>query len=69
MRYAHCTEGGHFEIPNLRPASYYAFAFDQLETNTSQFLASLPGLINKAVTVDVNAGQVSNIELKITTPF
>jgi hypothetical protein len=69
VRFAHCTEGGHFEIPNLRPANYYAFAFDQLETNTSNFLSSLPGLINKATTVEVKAGQVSNIELKITTPF
>jgi carboxypeptidase family protein len=69
VRFAHCTEGGHFEIPNLRPASYYAFAFDKLEANTSNFLSSLPSLINKAVTVEINAGQVSNIELKITTPF
>jgi hypothetical protein len=69
VRFAHCTDGGHFEIPNLRPASYYAFAFDQLPANTSDFLSSLPGLLNKGVTVEVNAGQVSNVELKITTPF
>ncbi|HTC91563.1 MAG TPA: carboxypeptidase-like regulatory domain-containing protein [Bryobacteraceae bacterium] len=69
VRSAHCTDGEHFEIANLRPSSYYAFAFDQLEANTSIFLSSLPGLINKAVTVEVTAGQVSNIELKITTPF
>jgi hypothetical protein len=69
VRFAHCSEGGHFEIPNLRPANYYAFAFDQLDANTSNFLSSLPGLINKAMTVEVKAGQVSNIELTITTPF
>jgi hypothetical protein len=69
VRFAHCAEGGHFEILNLRPASYYAFAFDQMETDTSKFVAGLPGLINKAVTVEVKASEVSNVELKITTPF
>jgi hypothetical protein len=69
VRVARCTEDGHFEIRNLRPASYYAFAFDHLDANTSTFLAALPPLINKAVSAEVKANQTANVELKVSSGF
>jgi 5-hydroxyisourate hydrolase-like protein (transthyretin family) len=69
VRVARCTEDGHFEIRNLRPALYYAFAFDHLDANTSTFLAALPPLINKAVSVEVKANQTANVELKVSSAF
>jgi hypothetical protein len=69
VRVARCTEDGHFEIRSLRPASYYAFAFDHLDANTSTFLAALPSLVNKAVSVEVKANQTANVELRVSSGF
>ncbi|MGA2882375.1 MAG: carboxypeptidase-like regulatory domain-containing protein [Bryobacteraceae bacterium] len=69
VRYAQCTEGGHFEIRNLRPTKYYAFAFDQPQMNVASFLSSLPSLINQAVSVDVKPNESSSVELKVTASF
>lgn len=69
VRAVRCTEDGHFEIRNLRPASYYAFAFEHLDANTATFLAALPLLINKAVSVEVKASQTANVELKVSSAF
>jgi Carboxypeptidase regulatory-like domain len=60
-----CNADGHFEIRSLRPGRYYAFAFDQLNENASDFLSSLPGLINQAVSVEVKAKETTNVELKV----
>jgi hypothetical protein len=64
--FAQCAADGHFEFRNLHPGKYYAFAFDQLDQNAADFLSSLPGLIGKAVTVEVTASQTTNVELKVT---
>ncbi len=69
VRYAQCTEGGHFEIRNLHPTTYYAFAFSQPDMNVSSFLSSLPTLINKAASVEVKANEASNVDLMVTTSF
>jgi hypothetical protein len=66
VRSAGCSEDGHFEIRNLRPGRYYTFAFDHLDQLVYGFIADLPTLINKAVTVDVEAKQTANVELKVT---
>jgi Carboxypeptidase regulatory-like domain len=63
---AHCTSGNRFEIHNLRPGRYYAFAFDQFEMNRAEFVSSLPALMNKAVTVEVKASETTNVDLKVT---
>jgi len=67
VRYVQCTEDGHFEVRNLHPATYYAFAFNPPVMNVSSFLSSLPALINKAASVEVKANESSNVDLKITT--
>jgi hypothetical protein len=63
--FARCAEDGHFEIHGLPPGRYYAFALPQLDDDKSAFWSSLPSLINKAVTVDVTAGQIATVELKV----
>jgi hypothetical protein len=35
----------------------------------SAFWSSLPSLINKAVTVEVTAGQIATVELKVLPSF
>jgi hypothetical protein len=62
---AHCTSDNRFEIHNLRPGRYYAFAFDQFEMNRAEFVASLPALMNRAVTVEVKAGETATVDLKV----
>jgi hypothetical protein len=69
VRLAHCGDNGQFEMRSLHPGKYYAFAFNPFEMNASSFMANLPGLINKAVTVDVTANQSASVELKVTSVF
>jgi hypothetical protein len=64
---SHCTDDGHFELRNLRPGRYLVFAFAQLDGTVADFLSSLPMLIDKAVTVEVRAGETSSAELKVTS--
>lgn len=61
-----CSDGGQFEVQNLRPGRYYAFAFDHLEATTWEFLGSVPALINKAEIVEVRPKEISFVELRIT---
>jgi Carboxypeptidase regulatory-like domain len=63
---ARCNADGRFEIRNLRPGRYYAFAFDQLEQSGQGVLSKLPALINQAVSVEVGAKDVASVELKVT---
>ncbi len=69
VRLARCSEGDRFEIRYLRPGRYYAFAFDPWDGNRLSLIASLPELINKAVSVDVKANQTANVELKVSSAF
>jgi hypothetical protein len=62
-----CTDDGHFEIRNLRPGRYLAFAFPQLEGTVYDFLSSLSMLIDKAVTVEVRPNETASAELKVTS--
>ncbi len=63
-----CSANGDFAISNLRAGRYYAFAFDQWDMNAANFLSGLQALTNKAVSVEVTAGQTANVELKVTSP-
>jgi 5-hydroxyisourate hydrolase-like protein (transthyretin family) len=67
--FARCADDGHFEIHGLPPGRYYAFALPQLDDDKSAFWSSLPSLINKAVTVEVTAGQIATVELKVLLSF
>jgi len=63
---ARCGERGEFEIPNLRPGGYFAFAFGRWE-GPLDLLARLDrGMINQAVSVQVSRGDTAVIELGVT---
>jgi 5-hydroxyisourate hydrolase-like protein (transthyretin family) len=67
--FARCAEDGHFEFHGLPPGRYYALALAQLDDDKSAFWSSFPSLINKAVSVEVTAGQTSTVELKVLSSF
>ena len=61
-RGATCDAGGHFEISNMRPGEYYAYAFDQQPPIKD--LAEL--LVHHAVRVTVRTGEYSGASLRVT---
>jgi hypothetical protein len=62
-----CGDQGRFQIANVRPGDYYAFAFDQWE-GAAELLSSLDqSLVNKAVRVRVERGAFGNVALRITS--
>ena len=60
--HAACDAGGHFEISNMRPGEYYAYAFDQQPPIKD--LAEL--LVNRAVRITVRSGEFSGAALRVT---
>ena len=62
IRHATCDAGGHFEIANMRPGEYYAYAFEQQPPIKD--LAEL--LVNHAVRVTVRSGEFSSVALRMT---
>lgn len=73
VRFTPCTASAQFELRGLRPGRYYVFAFDAsmnaAEIDRASLLDALPDLINKATTVDVQAKQIANIDLKVLSAF
>jgi hypothetical protein len=61
-----CGDQGQFQIANVRPGDYYAFAFNQWG-GAAELLSGLDqSLINKAVWVRVERGEFGNVALQIT---
>jgi hypothetical protein len=62
-----CEDLGRFQIANVRPGDYYAFAFDQWG-GAAELLSGLDqSLVNKAVRVRVERGTFGNVVLRITS--
>jgi hypothetical protein len=61
--HAACDASGHFEISNMRPGEYYAYAFDRQPP--IQDMAEL--LVNHAVRVTVRPGEFSGAALRVTS--
>jgi hypothetical protein len=61
IRHASCDASGHFEISNMRPGEYYAYAFDQQPPIKD--VAELLG--NRAVRVTVRSGEFSGAALRV----
>ena len=61
---ARCGEDGRFDIANVRPGDYYAFAFDQWEGPMDLISGFDQTLANKAVTVHVRRGEVAPLDLR-----
>src|SRR5205823_6568082 len=54
---AKCADGGSFDISNLRPGDYHAFAFERWEGPLELLSGFDQTLINRAVNVHVKAGE------------
>jgi hypothetical protein len=65
IRRASCQQGGRFELSNLRPGEYYAFAFEQAPGMIELYMYSKQSLVNLAERVTVRAGESSQIALKV----
>lgn len=68
VRFGRCSANGQFEIGNLRPGKYYAFAF-ATPSDRASFLAALPNLVNNAVSIEVQAKESVTAELKVSPAF
>jgi hypothetical protein len=60
-----CSEAGRFEIGNIRPGDYYAFAFSR-QLMAVDLLPALGIYLNRAARVEVNSGQTASLDLKVT---
>ena len=61
IRHAACDASGHFEMSNMRPGEYYAYAFDQQPPIKD--LAEL--LVHHAARVTVRSGEFSGAALRV----
>jgi uncharacterized GH25 family protein len=66
IRRATCNEGGRYEIPQVRPGDYYAFAFDQAPVTLDALLRFTQALVNQAVKVTVRPGEGVSADLKVS---
>ncbi len=64
---AACDAGGRFQIGNIRPGEYYAYAFDRAPGMLEYSRLASPTLANQAVRVTVRAGESTSITLKVTS--
>ena len=61
-----CRESGRYEITDVRPGTYYAFALDQWE-GPADLLANLDqSIASKAVTIRIEAGQTASQDLRVS---
>ena len=66
IRSAACADNGTYQIANLRPGTYYVFAFDQDSMKTADFTQLDQYFLNRAATARVREGETENADLKIT---
>ncbi len=64
---AACDAAGRFQIGNIRPGEYYAYAFDRAPGMLEYSRLANPAVANQAVRVTVRAGESSSITLKVTS--
>jgi hypothetical protein len=67
-RQAKCAERDRFEIANIRPGDYYAFALDRAPGLEEMFFgfALDQGLINQAAKIEIRPGEFTSADLKVT---
>ena len=66
IRRATCNEGGRYEIPQVRPGDYAAFAFDDAPDALDALLRFTQALVTQAVNVTVRPGEAVSADLKVT---
>jgi hypothetical protein len=67
VRTAKCDASGRFEVGSLKPGEYYAFAFDRVDTEAFSDVGFVRNLQPAASSVHVEAGQATDVELKVTS--
>jgi hypothetical protein len=63
IRTARCAAYGKFAIDNLRPGSYYAFAFDRVRKEMLEDVEFVRKIVPHAVRVEVRHGEAANFDL------
>jgi len=63
IRTARCAAYGKFAIDNLRPGSYYAFAFDRVRKEMLEDVEFVRKIVPRAVRVEVRHGEAANFDL------
>jgi len=58
-----CAAYGKFAIDNLRPGSYYAFAFDRVRKEMLEDVEFVRKIVPRAVRVEVRHGEAANFDL------
>jgi len=65
IRHSSCDRAGHFQTGGLRPGRYYAVALDRIDETGLDRLATLRRLAAIAALVEIEAGRVAQLELKV----
>ena len=66
IRSTKCAVSGNFEVSDLRPGDYYAFAFDHVDFDALEDPAFVRNLAPHAETVRVKQGEIASVDLKVT---
>ncbi len=61
-----CDGSGRFEMGNLRPGDYYAFAFDRAEFAALTDASFVRAIAPQAVQVHVDPGEIGSVNLRVT---
>jgi len=61
-----CDGSGRFEMGNLRPGDYYAFAFDHADIVALTDASFVRALVSQAAPVHVDAGEIGSVNLRVT---
>ena len=65
VRRATCNEGGRYQIAQVRPGDYFAFAFDDAPVTLDAISRIAQALVNQAVNVTVRPGEAISADLKV----
>lgn len=65
IRTARCGAQGRFSIDNLRPGSYYAFAFDRVQKEMLTSVDFVRKLTPRATRVELRHGETASINLRL----
>jgi hypothetical protein len=67
IQQAPCDAAGRFQIGNIRPGEYYAYAFDRAPGMLEYSRLANPTVANQALRVTVRPGESTSITLKVTS--
>jgi len=65
IRRTSCSQSGGFQILNLRPGGYYAFALERYRAEPNEFEELDPAITTKAAIVEIRDAETQTVELKV----